>query len=165
MANPLKQFGRWISSIGLVFGGHVFSGNRQPRAGRIQDCRHNLGLRGERLAVDFLRQLGYRVLAHGHRKKLGEIDVIAVDGPCVVFVEVKTWRSDTEADPSAAVTRAKQDKITRTALTYLKTHRLLNQPARFDVITVVWDGQAETHPKIRHYLHAFEASGRGQLFR
>jgi putative endonuclease len=159
MANPIEQLGRWIKSSGLVFW------SQPQRNEDREDPRHNLGSRGEQLAAKFLKQLGYRILAQGHRKKLGEIDIIAVDGQCLVFAEVKTWRSDVDADPSAAVTRAKQDKITRTALTYLKKHGLLNQPARFDVITVVWDGNEKSEPKIRHYKHAFEASGTGQLFR
>ena len=159
MAHPILQLGRWFKSSGLFFWKKASdsSGNTDPR--------HGLGVRGERIAASFLKQLGYRILAQGHRKKLGEIDIIAVDGSCVVFVEVKTWRTDDDADPSTAVNLAKQDKITRTALTYLKRHRLLNQPARFDVIAIVWDGQEATPPKIRHYKHAFEASGLGQLFR
>lgn len=163
MANPIQRLGRWIQSSGLVFWRRDSAIERGSQGS--QDPRHSLGSRGERLATSFLKKLGYHILALGHRKKLGEIDIIAVDGQCVVFVEVKTWRSDADADPSAAVNSAKQDKITRTALAYLKKHRLLNQPARFDVVTVVWDGSDDTEPKIRHYKHAFEASGRGQLFR
>jgi putative endonuclease len=160
MANPIQQLGRWIKSSGLVFWKHRLVNDLDGR-----DPRHSLGSRGERVAANFLKHLGYRILAQGHRKKLGEIDIIAVDGQCVVFVEVKTWRSDADVDPSAAVNHIKQDKITRTALAYLKRHQLLNQPARFDVIAVVWDGSQATQPKIRHYKHAFEARGHGQLFR
>lgn len=164
MFNPIEQLGRWIKSSGFVcwvrnHWNRAESGSAEERT----DGRHKLGLQGERIAVAFLKSLGYRVLAHGHRKKLGEIDIIAVDSGCIVFVEVKTWRSDSDADPSAAVDARKQDKITRTALVYLKRYGLLNQPARFDVISIVCP--KEDQPKIRHFKSAFEASGRGQLFR
>jgi putative endonuclease len=159
MANPIQKLSRWIKSSGFVFWRRSDSSQ-----GPDPDARHSLGAKGEKIAASFLKQLGYRILAQGHRKKLGEIDIIAVDAQCVVFVEVKTWRSDEVIDPSAAVTTSKQDKITRTALAYLKKNNLLSQPARFDVVTIVWPDQG-TEPKIRHYKHAFEAIGNGQLFR
>ena len=170
MSNPIQRLGRWIQSSGLVFWmERAFfrpkSHSRGSKKPEKKDRRHRLGARGEQLAVDFLKRLGYRIIAQGHRKKLGEIDVIAVDGQCMVFVEVKTWRSNAEADPSMAVDQSKQDKITRTALVYLKRHGLLNQPARFDVITVVCAEEQGGEPKIRHYKSAFEAVGHGQMFR
>lgn len=130
-----------------------------------QDPRHSLGRLGEKLAKDHLQSLGYRILHQGYRSKLGEIDIIAVDGRQVVFVEVKTWRKCSGEDPSAAVTPKKQDKITRTALAYMKRHRLLDCSARFDVVSVVCTGEQGSEAKVRHFRHAFEASGRGQMFR
>ena len=125
--------------------------------------RLGLGPAGELAAARYLRKQGYTILEHSHRQRLGEIDLIAVDGNCVVFVEVKTWRSGEGGDPSEAVNYTKQQKITRTALVYLKQKRLLEQPARFDVVSVVWPREA-TEPQIRHFKHAFEASGRGQMY-
>ena len=49
-----------------------------------------LGRRGERRAARFLRSRGLRILAHSYRNSLGEIDLVALDGATVVFVEVKT---------------------------------------------------------------------------
>lgn len=129
------------------------------------DPNETLGRAGERIAANFLKKLGYKIIAQGHRLKRGEIDIVAVDRGCVVFVEVKTWKSDREGDPSAAVTLTKQDRITRAALIYLKKNNLLNTPSRFDVISIVWNGDSTVEPKIRHFIHAFEASGRGQMFR
>lgn len=151
-----KIVGRWLKASGLFFG--------RKKASPISSTQSQLGLKGERLAAQYLQQMGYRIIETGHRQRLGEIDLIAVDGNCVVFVEVKTWKSDSDQDPSMAVSRSKQEKLTRAGLIYLRQHRLLNNPARFDVVSIVWDGDASSRPKIRHFPNAFEATGRGQLF-
>lgn len=123
-----------------------------------------LGSRGEREAARYLERLGYRILARGHRQRLGEIDLVALDGRTLVFVEVKTWRRDDVGDPSQAVDERKQERLTRAALVYLKKRGLLEQPARFDVISIVWP-DAKSPPEIRHYINAFEAVGKWQMYR
>lgn len=124
----------------------------------------SLGADGERLAARYLQRQGYRILARGHRQRLGELDLIALDGSTLVFVEVKTWRRGDSGDPSEAVDSRKQDRLTRAALVYLKRRRLLEHPARFDVISIVWP-EREAQPKIRHFINAFEAVGRWQMYR
>jgi putative endonuclease len=111
-----------------------------------------------------LRSLGYRILARGHRQRLGEIDLIALDGRWLVFVEVKTWQTSQGGDPSEAVNRAKQEKLTRAALIYMKQRNLLQQPARFDVVSIVWSRETAAPPQIRHFKSAFEATGRWQMY-
>jgi hypothetical protein len=64
--------------------------------------RKDLGAQGEQLAAGHLVRQGYRLLARNHRTPLGELDVIAQDGPEVVFVEVKT-RLDDESLPEESV--------------------------------------------------------------
>ena len=128
----------------------------------------SLGADGEQLAARFLQSLGYKILARGHRQKLGEIDLIALDGQTIVFVEVKTWHSGAGGDPSEAVDIRKQEKLSRAALIYLKRRNLLEQPARFDVVSIVWQGNPSANssgPQIRHFVSAFEAVGRGQMYR
>ncbi len=124
----------------------------------------DLGPQGEQLAARFLKKLGYRILARGHRQRLGELDLVALDGKTLVFVEVKTWRAGDRGDPSLAVDERKQDKLTRAALTFMKRRQLLEQAARFDVVSIVWDG-AEGKPTIRHFINAFEAVGKWQMHR
>lgn len=136
---------------------------KEPSRGTRESDK--LGLAGERAAAKFLRKLGYRIVAHSHRQRLGEIDLIAIDRGTIVFVEVKTWRSAEQGDPSEAVDRRKQEKITRAALIYLKQKRLLDQPARFDVVSIVWPTESSSLPKIRHFISAFEAVGSGQMYR
>ena len=122
-----------------------------------------LGDEGEGLAARHLRAQGFKILARQYRTALGEIDLIALDGDCVVFVEVKTRRSRAAGLPVEAVDRAKQAKLTRLALAYLKRKGLLNHSARFDVVAIVWsEGQRE--PEIVHYRNAFPPVGEGQMF-
>ena len=122
-----------------------------------------LGDEGERLAARYLRRQGYRILARRYRTPLGEIDLIARDGSCIVFVEVKTRRTEAAGLPHEAVDRGKQAQLTRLALAFLKRHRLLERSARFDVVSIVWEGTAG-EPKIIHYKNAFEPPGQGQMF-
>jgi putative endonuclease len=122
-----------------------------------------LGDEGEKLAARYLRRIGYKIIARRYRTVLGEIDLIARDGRFLVFVEVKTRRSSASGLPVEAVDLSKQRQLTRLALAYLKQHRLLEWPARFDVVSILWDGTGAP-PEIVHYQNAFEPPGRGQLF-
>lgn len=122
----------------------------------------SLGQRGEAVAARYLRRLGYKIIARGDRSKWGEIDLIAVDGQTVVFVEVKTRQSQEAGHPAEAVAAEKQRRLTRAALAFLKRHHLLDRPARFDVIAVTWpEGQ---RPTIEHFKNAFEAVGRWEYY-
>lgn len=124
---------------------------------------HNLlGDEGERAAARYLRQQGYRILKRQHRNRFGEIDIIAMDGRQIVFVEVKTRRTTDTGQPFEAVDRRKQQKIARTALAWLKENRRLNQSCRFDVISIVWESD-DGSPQIDHYRHAFESPDSGQF--
>ncbi|HEX6983987.1 MAG TPA: YraN family protein [Planctomycetaceae bacterium] len=122
------------------------------------------GDRGERAAARHLRRQGMRVIARQHRSRLGEIDLIALDAGCVVFVEVKTRKSDAAGRPEEAVTPAKQRKLTRLALEYLKRRRWLGRKsARFDVVAVTWPDGCR-RPEIVHYRNAFEPVGVDGMF-
>jgi len=122
-----------------------------------------LGRQGEAAAARFLKRLGYVLVARGHRDRLGELDLIAVDGRTVVFVEVKTRRSHEAGHPTESVDQNKQRRLTRLALAYLKRHDLLEHSARFDVVAVTWP-EDQRKPAIEHYINAFEPVGQGQMF-
>jgi putative endonuclease len=122
-----------------------------------------LGDAGERLAARHVQGLGLRILFRRYRTPLGEIDLIARDGGTVVFVEVKTRRGTWTGPPADAVDDAKQRQLTRLALSFLKRYRLLEHPARFDVVAIVWPGDG-VPPQITYYRGAFEARGEGQMF-
>lgn len=122
-----------------------------------------LGDRGERAAVRYLRRQRMRILARKYRNPFGEIDIIARDRGCVVFVEVKTRSGTATGKPFEAVGREKQRKLTRTALAWLRKTRRLDSRARFDVISILWPDGAD-EPVIEHFRGAFEPPGFGQLF-
>lgn len=121
------------------------------------------GNRGEDLAARYLRQQGFQILARQYRTPLGEIDLIARDDGWIVFVEVKTRRSQSAGHPVEAVDRAKQAQLTRLALAYLKRKRWLDRPARFDIVAILWSDESQP-PEIMHYRNAFPPIGRGQMF-
>jgi len=109
-------------------------------------ARVELGEEGECLAVDFLRKKGYRIVATNFRSPLGEVDLIAQEGDTTVFVEVKTRRSLKCGMPQESVTSAKQARILKTALIYLKNNNLGNGNYRFDVVSIIMgsDGKIQT---------------------
>jgi putative endonuclease len=116
-----------------------------------------LGRRGEDAAARYLRKLGYVIVARGHRDNIGELDLIAVDGRTVVFIEVKTRTTHDAGHPAEAVDEAKQRRLTRLALSYMKRHDLLECEVRFDVVAVTWPTRGR--PAIEHFKNAFEAVG------
>jgi putative endonuclease len=122
----------------------------------------SLGRRGEDAAARHLKKFGYTIVARGQRDRIVEIDLIAVDGRTVVFIEVKTRTTHEAGHPADAVDEAKQQRLTRLALSYLKRHDLLECRARFDVIAVTWPDRGK--PTIEHFEDAFEAVGHRGLF-
>lgn len=104
---------------------------------RPKDCRRiETGKQGEEIAAAYLRKAGYVLLERNYRCLFGEIDIIARDGETLCFIEVKSRRSARYGDPQLAVTRKKQQKMTRVALHYLSSRDLCDRPARFDVVAV-----------------------------
>ncbi|MBS3757529.1 MAG: YraN family protein [Desulfobacterales bacterium] len=114
--------------------------------------RQKLGQRGEALAERHLKSLGYQILERNYRNRLGEIDLIARDNGALVFVEVKTRRSNRYGSPRLAITPHKQKKLSITALAYLKQTRQMNCKARFDVVLIDTAGNT---PEIETIQNAF----------
>ena len=121
-----------------------------------------LGEDGEKLAERFLVGTGMTVVDRQHRTRRGEIDLICRDGGTLVFVEVKTRSNERAGSPFESITPAKQRQLTRLALSYLKQHGLLDCPARFDIVGILFEDDSET-PRIDHYRDAFPAIG-GESF-
>jgi putative endonuclease len=118
----------------------------------------SLGQRGEAAAARHLRRCGYKIISRGQRAPLGELDLVAVQDRTIVFVEVKTRTEAQITHPSEAVDPAKQRRLTRLAVAFLKRHGLLDYPSRFDVIAVTWP-EGRRRPTIEHFPNAFEAQG------
>ncbi len=111
----------------------------------------------EREAGAYLESLGYRVLEYNYRCRQGEIDIVAMDGDCLVFCEVK-YRSDaSKGMPEEAVDGRKQRVLSKCALYYMTVHGLAHVPCRFDVVGILGsvkkEGQAS---QMKLYKNAFE---------
>ncbi len=123
-----------------------------------------LGRRGESIAARYLKRHGYRIVARGRHLQPGELDLVAVDPQrTLVFVEVKTRRSQEAGHPSEAVDAAKQRRLTRLAVTFMKRHGLLEHTARFDVVALTWP-EGRRRPEIEHIADAFDASGTWEFY-
>lgn len=96
-----------------------------------------LGKAGEALACNYLKKCGYHILARNYRTKMGEIDIVARDGACLVFVEVKTRQSYAYGLPEESVNNKKMHKLTRLAQLYIRNKRLYDAEARFDIVSVL----------------------------
>jgi putative endonuclease len=127
------------------------------------DRRLPLGRRGENAAARFLARRGCKIVARGQRGQIGEIDLVAVDGRTVVFVEVKTRTTQDAGHPADAVDQAKQRQLTRLALAFLQRHDLLEAKSRFDVVAITWPA-GDRPPQIEHFPDAFEAIGSEGMF-
>jgi len=114
------------------------------------------GKNGEELAVQYLEKQGYAIVERNYRVRAGEIDIIARDGEFLVFVEVKTRRSNRFGSPFEAVDFRKQQQIIRVARMYLARHGGENYAVRFDVAAVYFDGEV---PVVELLKDAFTTCG------
>lgn len=123
----------------------------------MTDHRRALGIAAEDAAARALGRSGLTVVERNVRFPEGEIDLVCRDGAVWVFVEVKCRRAAWGDDPSAAVSWAKQRRLTRLAQHYLKWRRLADVRCRFDVVAVTVEATGET--RLRHVRAAFDAAG------
>lgn len=98
-----------------------------------------LGSLGERLAGESLVRRGYVIVECGWRTARGEIDIVARDGDCWVFVEVKTRRGRSAGLPEEALTPRKAARLVELAQTYLAEHALGDVDWRLDLVAVELD--------------------------
>ncbi len=119
-----------------------------------------LGAFGERLAERHLLRQGYYIVGRNQRSRHGEIDLIAVDGNSVVFVEVKTRLSQAAGFAAEAVDETKEERLSKTAAEYVRHRHLDHAHKRFDVIAIDFgDGNgpfAQRPFSLRHFKSAFE---------
>ena len=103
--------------------------------------RQKFGKKGESVAVRYLKKQGYKIVEQNYRSKVGEIDIIARERKTLVFVEVKTRRSLSYGNPKYAVTPKKKKAISMAALYYLKMTNQTGANARFDVVSILVQGE------------------------
>jgi putative endonuclease len=110
------------------------------------------GNRGEQIAKEYLKRLGFEILEMNFRFGHGEIDIIAKDCDTLVFCEVKMRKSDEYGDPEYAITSNKQKQIRKIAQGYLYEHEIKDQDCRFDVVAVrIQQGT----PEVNYIRNAF----------
>jgi putative endonuclease len=102
----------------------------------VNPGRRDLGAFGERVAAAHLEAKGYRIRARNFRCREGEIDIVAEDGDCLVFVEVRTRRGDAFGTPAESVTVAKERRLLTVARAYLQEHPDAPPDQRIDVVAV-----------------------------
>ena len=98
--------------------------------------RIDLGKIGEDLALRKVKRLGYKVVAKNYRCPLGEIDLIAKDRGCLVFIEIKTRKGKSVGYAKEAVDGRKRRQISKVALAFMKSNDCMDVKARFDVIAI-----------------------------
>lgn len=115
---------------------------------------HNdLGNIGEQLAKAFLVSKGYKILESNWRFQHKEIDLIVKKDPFIVFVEVKTRRTNYFGEPYTFVNKKKQGFLIKAAHEYILLHDIEDE-ARFDIISVLYNDHKN---EIEHIEDAFYA--------
>ncbi len=140
------------------------AGIRHREADRRGDPRRSIGQRGEQLAADHLRALGFSTLWRNVRTRFGEIDLIGFDGRTLVFAEVKTLciragSGPLRADPRPLMWlhRAQRRRLRRLAAAWLSSDTRVRPTARairFDAIGVTVDGAGGLR-QIEHFEGAW----------
>lgn len=112
------------------------------------------GIQGEDIAVSALKKSRYKIIERNYRTRAGEIDIVAQEGKCIVFVEVRTRASVEYGFPQETVVARKQKKLCRAARWYLQKNRIEDIPCRFDVVAIVTD-DALNEPQVEIIKNAF----------
>ncbi len=108
-----------------------------------------LGKVGEHLALEYLKNKGFVVIATNHRNKMGEIDLIMKDKNVLVFIEVKARVLSAISSPEDALTPRKLKKLQLLARVYVFENKWLG-PYRIDAVCIVYSRELEPQ-SIRHY--------------
>lgn len=116
---------------------------------------HAIGKWGENLAYKYLEAQGYGIRDCNWRSSFGELDLVALDGNVIVFVEVKTRTSSAYGEPEEALTKAKQRHLIESSLAYLQEHKISDQDWRIDVIAIEAKPSGQII-RFDHYKNALE---------
>lgn len=112
------------------------------------------GIEGEELAVRALKKKRYKIVERNFRTPAGEIDIVARDGKCLVFAEVRTRGSVEFGLPQETIGAAKRKRLCTAARWYLQKKRIGDDSCRFDVVAIVMPGGGDK-PRIEVIKDAF----------
>ncbi len=107
--------------------------------------RRETGIQGEKLAQDFLKKRGYRIVETNYRCPPGEIDIVARHQDFLVFVEVRTKTSLAFGSQQESITPAKKERMRAAAYHYQQNHDDLPSLWRIDFVAVTLSQQGEAH--------------------
>jgi len=103
-----------------------------------KESNRKLGFEKEKLAGEYLRNMGYKILAYNFYSRYGEIDIVAKDGAYLTFVEVKYRSSDKNGLPEESISRRKINRLVKTAQFFLLKHGYPEETAcRFDAVVIL----------------------------
>lgn len=145
----------------MIFGRRADGTGARPRregGGERLDVAYpaaELGRRGEDIAAAFVCRKGWRILERNWRYGHVELDLVALDGRELVFVEVKTRTAGGVGSPADGLTPAKRAHVCKAAQAWLSAHDAWDRPCRFDVLCLVHDG---TTFNVEHMPDAFRFS-------
>ena len=131
-------------------------GRARPGSGAADAQVESTGKTGERIAAAYLEAKGYVIVARNWRapETRNEIDLIAEDGDCLVFVEVKAARTSHFGTPIGWITPRKRAAIARAAAAYMAARRPRHREFRFDAITIGPSGHGRKRA-LTHVAAAF----------
>ncbi len=111
------------------------------------------GREGEKEAAEYLEEKGFRILEENYHCGVGEVDLVALEGDYLVFVEVKKRKEESLVSPEEAVTREKRRKIVFCSKCWIMEHSYRGD-VRYDVVAISGE-------RMRHYKGAFSVEGKG----
>ena len=128
-----------------------------PLSGKYCEINMNIkrwiGFEGERIAAVYLAEIGYEILQFNWRHQHLEVDIVARDGPSLVFVEVKARTSADYGHPEDFVDMNKANLMVRAADQYLSTYDEAVE-LRFDILSILMDASSISH-QLHHFKDAF----------
>jgi len=119
----------------------------------IEKNKRDFGKEGEEIAAQYLLEKGFEIIKRNYQFSHGEIDIVAMDGDTLVFVEVKTRKTLEYGEPEYAINKKKIQQLKKMAELYLFDKQIEEADCRFDVIAIILG--SENNPQITHYENAF----------
>ena len=121
---------------------------------KIEMAEHNLlGIKGEDLAVEYLKDKGHKIIERNWRLSGYEIDIISEHQEFIVFVEVKTRSTSQWGNPEEAIGKQRMRRMINGASNYLKLNNI-DKPTRFDVVAII---VSDEEKEIEYFEDAFLA--------
>lgn len=114
----------------------------------------DIGREGEELAAAYLESKGYTIVERNYFFERAEVDIVAFDESCIVFVEVKHRANTAFGKPEEFIDDEKVENLYKAAEAWIYERKMDGAPARFDVVAIVQNKNEA--PEITHFENALE---------